>query len=115
MGQSPKDRQMGAGAACAAAKGLTGVSPDVVICAKLMKRKILIILSNRLRSLQKPRWLELDSDEKGNIYKQRPLRAQPRQARYDEVWENDEGRSEFTSCFRFKRKYRHKLQKVAGS
>ena len=79
----------------------------------LMKRKILVILSNRVSPLQKPRWVELDSDEKGNIYKQRRLRSQPRQARYDEVWENDEGRSEFASCFRFKRRYRHKLQKPA--
>ena len=76
-----------------------------------MKRKILVILSNRLSPMQRPRWLELDSDEKGNIHKQRPLRARPREARYDEVWENDEGRTEFESCFRFKRRYGHKLQK----
>src|SRR2546427_9934727 len=83
-------------------------------CRLGMRRKILIILSNRLSPTQKPRWLELDSDEKGNIHKQRPLRAQPGEARYDEVWENDEGRTEFASCYRFKRKYGHKLQKRAS-
>ena len=81
--------------------------------AMAKKRKILVILSNRLSPLQKPRWLELDTDEKGNIYKQNPLRAQPREARFDEVWENDEGKTEFESCFRFKRRYGHKLQKAA--
>jgi hypothetical protein len=65
--------------------------------------------------LQKPRWLELDSDEKGNILQQRPLRAQPRNPSYDEVWENDEGKMEFSACFRFKRKYGHRLQKRARS
>jgi len=64
-----------------------------------------------LSPFQKPKWLELDSDEKGNIHRQRGLRAQPRQARYDEVWENDEGKTEFDSCFRFKRRYGHKLQR----
>ncbi|HYV28567.1 MAG TPA: hypothetical protein VFA77_13605 [Candidatus Eisenbacteria bacterium] len=79
----------------------------------MAKRKILIILSNRLYPTQKAKWLELDSDEKGNIHKQQPLRSQPREARYDEVWENDEGKTDFASCFRFKRKYGHKLQKRA--
>ncbi len=76
-----------------------------------MKRTILVILSNRLNRSQKPRFLELDCDEKGNILKERPLRSQPREARFDEVWENDEGKSSMSSCFRFKRKYGHKLQK----
>src|SRR5438477_8693061 len=40
-----------------------------------MKRKILIILSNRLSPTQRARWLELEADEKGNIHKQRPLRV----------------------------------------
>ena len=75
----------------------------------------MIILSNRLSPTQKPRWLELDSDEKGNIHKQHPLHAQPKAARYDEVWENDEGKTEFAACFRFKRKYGHKLQKRAAA
>lgn len=76
-----------------------------------MKRKVLVILSNRLNRTQKARFIELDCDEKGDIHKERRLRAQPGEARYDEVWENDEGRTEFGSCHRFKRHYRHKLEK----
>jgi hypothetical protein len=76
-----------------------------------MKRKILIILSNRLNRAQKSKFLELDCDPEGNILKEQPLRAQPREPKYHEVWENDEGRSEFASCHRFKRRYGHKLQR----
>jgi len=76
-----------------------------------MKRKILIIMSNRYNRSQKPRVLELDCDPKGNILKQRPLRTMPGKAAYDEVWENDEGKTEFNSCHSFRRKYGHKLQK----
>jgi hypothetical protein len=76
-----------------------------------MKRKILVILFNRWNRNQKPKHLELDCDQEGNILKERALRAVPREARYDEVWENDEGRTEFASCHRFKRRYAHKLQK----
>jgi hypothetical protein len=76
-----------------------------------MKRKILVILSNRVNRSQKPRFVELDCDEKGNILKERPLRSQPRAPRYDEVWENDEGRTSLSSSYRIKRKYNHPLQK----
>ncbi len=76
-----------------------------------MKRKILVILSNRLNRSQKPRYLELDCDDKGNIHKESSLRGQPKEPRYDEVWENDDGKTEFTSCRSFKRKYRHALEK----
>ncbi len=79
-----------------------------------MKRKVLIILSNRLNRLQKARFIELDCDEKGTILKQRPLRSQPRQPHYQEVWENDDGKTDFASCHRFKRKYRHALEKPKG-
>ena len=78
---------------------------------RVPKRKILVILSNRWNRNQKPRFLELDCDAEGNIHRQRPLRSQPQEPRFHEVWENDEGRTEFASCFRFKRKYTHKLQK----
>ncbi|HWX19194.1 MAG TPA: hypothetical protein VN578_04710 [Candidatus Binatia bacterium] len=78
----------------------------------MTKRKILVILSNRLNRNQKPRFLELDCDEEGNILKESTLRSRPRQPRYHEVWENDEGRTEFAACHRFKRKYGHKLQKA---
>ena len=74
-----------------------------------MKRKILIILSNRWMRSQKPRFLELDCDAEGNILKQRPLGSAPREPRYHEVWENDEGRTEFDSCYNFRRKYSHRL------
>jgi len=80
-----------------------------------MKRKILVILSNRWNRSQKSRFLELDCDAEGTILKEHPLSAQPREARYHEVWENDEGRTEFASCFRFKRRYGHKLQKAKSA
>jgi hypothetical protein len=76
-----------------------------------MKRKILVILSNRLNLNQKVKFLELDCDDKGNILKEQPLRSKPRQPLYDEVWENDEGKTDMSSCHRFKRKYRHPLEK----
>ncbi len=76
-----------------------------------MKRKVLVILSNRWNPRQKAKFLELDADEKGNILRERALRAQPKGSRYDEVWENDEGKTALSSCFRLKRKYRHALQK----
>ena len=79
-----------------------------------MKRKVLVILSNRLNRLQKPRFIEVDSDEEGNILKERPLRGQPRKPIYHEVWENDDGKTDFVSCHRFKRKYSHPLQKPKG-
>jgi len=76
-----------------------------------MKRKILVILTNRVNRSQKARYIELDCDDKGNIHKEKPLRSQPREARFDEVWENDDGKSSISSCNRFKRKYRHALEK----
>ncbi len=78
---------------------------------KLKKRKVLIILSNRWNRLEEPRFLELDCDAEGTIYEERKLRGQPGQAVYDEVWENDEAKTDFASCHRFKRHYGHKLQK----
>ena len=76
-----------------------------------MKRKVLVILSNRLNRNQKVRYVALDCDDKGNILKEHPLRSEPRDPRFDEVWENDDGKTEMSSCNRFKRKYRHKLEK----
>ncbi len=75
------------------------------------KRKILVILSNRLNRSQKPRYLEVDCDDKGNILKEQKLRRPPREARYHEVWENDDGKTEMSSCNSFKRKYRHPLER----
>ncbi len=81
---------------------------------KAKKRKILVILSNRHNPSQKVRFMELDCDDKGNIYKETPLRGQPREARFAEVWENDDGKTSISSCTRFKRRYRHALEKPAG-
>ncbi|MBI2948003.1 MAG: hypothetical protein HYY23_10165 [Verrucomicrobia bacterium] len=78
---------------------------------KTKKRKVLVILSNRLNRLQKTRFVELNCDDKGNIFKETPLRAQPRKPIYAEVWENDDGKTSISSCTRFKRKYGHPLQK----
>ena len=78
---------------------------------KIKKRKVLVILSNRWNRLQKPRFLELDCDAEGNIFKERSLGRQPGKPCYDEVWENDEGKTDFASSHRFKRLYSHKLQK----
>ncbi len=82
--------------------------------AKTPNRKVLVILSNRWNRLQTPHFLELECDAEGNIHKQRRLRAQPRKPGYDEVWDNDEGRTDFNACHRFKRQYGHKLQKPRG-
>jgi len=76
-----------------------------------MKRKVLVILFNRWNRNQKPIYLEVDCDRKGTVLKERRLRSQPREPRYDEVWESDEGRTEFAACHRFKRRYGHKLEK----
>jgi hypothetical protein len=75
------------------------------------RRKVLVILSNRLNRLQKVHYVELDCDEKGNILKEHPLRREPKEPRYDEVWENDDGKPNMSTCHRFKRKYRHRLEK----
>ncbi len=80
---------------------------------KKQKRKILVILSNRLNFFQKPRYIEFECDDKGNIFDEHPLKSLPREARFDEVWENDDGKTEMSSCNRFKRKYGHPLQRKA--
>jgi hypothetical protein len=75
------------------------------------KRKILVVLSNRVNPNQAPRFVEVTADDKGTILEETLSRARPRKAIYDEVWENDEGRTELSSCTRFKHKYNHPLQK----
>ena len=79
----------------------------------MKERTILVILSNRLDRNQKVRFIEIEADDKGNILKERPLRSEPKEARFDEVWENDEGKPDMSTCHRFKRKYGHRLQKKA--
>jgi hypothetical protein len=77
------------------------------------QRTVLVILSNRLDFFHKRRYVELRCDQKGNILSEKPLRAEPKAARFDEVWENEDGKTSFASCTRFKRKYRHALEKRA--
>ena len=74
-------------------------------------RDVLVILSNRLDKFHKLKFFELKADDEGTILKQQKLRAAPSKAVYDEVWENDEGRSDLESCNRFARRYGHKLQR----
>ena len=76
----------------------------------MKRRKVLVILSNRLNRLQPLRYIEVECDEKGNIFEEHVLRHPPRKPCYDEVWENDDGKTSFSSCTRFKRKYRHPLE-----
>jgi hypothetical protein len=76
-----------------------------------MNRKILLILSNRWNRSQKLRFVELNADNKGNVLKERPLRGQPRKPAYDEVWENDQGKTSWAACNRFRRRYPHPLEK----
>jgi hypothetical protein len=75
------------------------------------KRKILVILSNRFSPAKKSRYVELQCDDEGNIQKEKPLRTQPRKPEYNEIWENDEGRTSFSSAYRMKRRYKHPLLK----
>ncbi len=76
------------------------------------RRNVLVILSNRWDRNQKLRYFELEADAQGNIYKERPLRGVPREPKYDEVWENDQGKTDLASCNRFRRKYPHALEKA---
>jgi hypothetical protein len=75
------------------------------------RRSVLVILSNRWNRSQKLKYFELEADAQGNIHKETPLRKEPGEARYDEVWENDEGKTDVASCNRFRRKYPHALEK----
>jgi hypothetical protein len=93
---------------------IDGSGLEFAISPRDMKqRTILVILSNRLDRNQKIRFIEIDCDDKGNILKERPLRSEPKESRFDEVWENDEGKPDMSTCHRFKRKYGHRLQKKA--
>ena len=76
-----------------------------------MKRKVMVILSDRLNKQRKPRYVEMVCDKAGTILSERFIRSLPRVPKYDEVWENDEGRKDTASCNRFSRKYRHPLEK----
>ena len=79
-----------------------------------MKRRILVILSNRYSPSQSLRYVELECKSDGTILEERVLKSQPRKALYDEVWENEEGKKSVDSCMRMKRKYRHALERRQG-
>src|SRR2546423_6114907 len=66
------------------------------------KRKVLIILTNRLDRNHKPRFIELTTDELGDVHREKLLRSRPRKPAYDEVWENDDGKTEWAACKSFK-------------
>ena len=75
-----------------------------------MNRKILVILTNRWDRNQKPRYIELEADSKGTVVSETPRRTVPRQPIYAEVWENDEGKTQWAECNRFRRRYPHPLE-----
>jgi hypothetical protein len=74
-------------------------------------RKILVILSNRYAPSQPVKHIELDCKIDGTVAKEKSLRGQPKDSRFDEVWVNDEGKRSLDDCVRFKRVYRHALEK----
>jgi hypothetical protein len=78
------------------------------------RRKVLVILSNRLNRWQKVHYVEIECDDKGSILKERPLQREPKEPGFDEVWENDEGKPNMSTCHRFKRRYGHRLQKASA-
>lgn len=80
-----------------------------------MKRKVLVILSNRFNFFQPPKYLELDCKSDGTILAEQALKKPPREAKYDEVWENTDGKTSLGSCMRMSKKYRHPLLKPAKS
>ena len=77
-------------------------------------RKVLVILSNRFRPLDEPRFIEIRCQPDGTILEEKPLRRRPTQPVYDEVWENNDARQSLDSCRSVKRHYRHRLLKPAG-
>jgi len=78
---------------------------------KTQTRTVLVILRNRFSMSWKPIYLEVACDDEGNILSERKLPREPKEARFDEVWENDEGKRSLDDCTRIKRIYRHKLER----
>lgn len=85
------------------------------LIAEIMNRKILLILTNRWDRTKKPRFVEVEADDKGNALTERALRTQPRKPIYAEVWENDEGKAAWAECNSFRRKYPHPLEQPKTS
>ena len=78
--------------------------------AKNIKRKILVILSDRLNKQKKPLHLELLCKPDGTILKETRLTRLPTKPCYDEVWKNDDGKSSLDTCTSMSRMYRHALE-----
>jgi len=78
---------------------------------KKKTRKVLVILDNRLDRNQKPRYFEVSCKKDGTILKERRLRGKPAKAIYDEVWNNDEGKTSLDTCTRMFRLYGHPLER----
>ena len=74
-------------------------------------RKVLVILSNRFTPLKPAKYIELECKSDGTILKETTLKRAPKKPIYDEVWENDDGKTSLDSCTRIKKKYNHPLQK----
>jgi hypothetical protein len=79
---------------------------------KQKTNKVLVVLSNRLDRAWKQRFYEIEALPDGSVVSERRLARCPRQAVYDEVWENDDGKTDIDSCTRMKRHYRHRLLKA---
>jgi hypothetical protein len=74
-----------------------------------MINHVLVILSNRLDPKWKTRYYEIDSEKDGSVLREVQLKRTPKKAVYDEVWENDDGKTDIDSCTRMKRHYKHSL------
>jgi hypothetical protein len=74
-------------------------------------RQVLVILSNRFRPSEEPRFLEIRCQSDGTILSEKRLSRPPGKAVYDEVWENNDARQSLDSCKSVKRHYKHPLIK----
>jgi hypothetical protein len=92
-------------------RGETRGSWNPFMKGKASQRKVLVILSNRFRPLQEPRFIDIVCKDDGTIMSEKPLRGRPARAVYDEVWENDDAKTSLDSCRSVKRHYRHALLK----
>jgi hypothetical protein len=74
-------------------------------------RSVLVILHNRFTPLKAGKYVAIECSLKGDILKETTLKKEPQEPAFDEVWVNDEGKASVADCTRFKRIYRHKLEK----
>jgi hypothetical protein len=74
-------------------------------------RTVLVIMSNRFTPLEPGVHVEVTCSPKGDILSEKKLKREPAKPAYDEVWVNDEGKKSISDCTRFKRIYRHKLER----